>query len=862
MLSRKGREVPVDIVPDPESNASRSRFQILIPCILLVIITLGVFQSVRTYEFLSWDDKINIPANDRMNRPGGPDYAVFWREPYTSSYRPLIYDAWSFIADHARLARVHTAPGVGTYQFDPHAFHSVNWILHAINVLLAFFILRLVVKKDWPAFAGALLFGIHPFQNEAVSWITGGNELLYGFFALLTLWQYLLYAMGMASAERETKQARSPARAGRGKRAPQSDPVDRSRAGVPAPRAEQRWVHYGAACLFFILALFTKPTAVCLPFLAAALDVWAVGRPARTVLRTLAPWLPAAVAWVFVTTWAGKHDPTVVHTALWIRPFVAGDSLAFYLYKLLLPFKLVIEYGRSPDYVMAHWWGYLTFLVPLAICGILWKYRQSCPLLLAAYAIFLAALLPTVGLVPNHYQFHSTVADRYMYVAMLGPAVAMSWLLACYPITQSSGKITAAACALFLAYCGTITLRHSRDFRNDDTLYRQTIADNPMSWVSYYNYGQYLADVGRLEEAATDLRAAVRIKPDLADGYNNLGVTLAALNHDPEALDALQKAIELDPQNAFYRISAGMEYEKMGRMADAVSAYTIAMQSTPNDPDTEFHLGTDLLAEGQLADAEAHLTHSLELAPNNPEAENNLATVLAREGKTVDALAHWQKAIQLQPDYVSAYCNYGGALKAMGRTQDAIDQYQTALRLSPQSADAQTALASLLSTVSSGHHAGASVSNAAGAYETLGLQMHSQGRLPEAAAQFQKAAELAPNNAGYRANYGLILSDLGRRPEAIEQLQAAVRLNPRNASALDTLGINQAQSGMLAKAVDSFKRALAIRPNYPEAHVNLGFAFEETGDKPSAIAQFRAALLERPGFTRAQQLLDQALAGR
>jgi tetratricopeptide (TPR) repeat protein len=691
----KPSEVAVDI--EPASPPAGHRFQSLIPAILLVLITLGVFQSIRSYEFTSWDDRVNILQNEHLNRPGGPDFGFYWREPFLFTYRPLIYTAWSFIAAHSRLEPSQISPDSDGCPFDPHAYHTANWIMHAINALLAFFILRILVRKDWPAFAGALLFAVHPFQDESVAWVTGGNELLYGFFALLALWQYLLFAIKREPEPTPTRLAAGTGRPAKRAPTPRGNGYAPSRDGAGAVTdAFISRLHYIASCLFFVLALLTKPTAACLPLVAAVLDIWVVRRRPVKALVALAPWLVAAAAWVPVTAWARTADTQVDQIALWPRPFVAGDALAFYLYKLMLPINMGIDYGHNPESAMTHWWFYLTFLVPVAVGVIVWKYRRAAPLLLVAFAIFLVTLLPTIGLVPTEFQSYSTVADRYMYLAMLGPAIAMAWLLARVDWEQTSGMVAAAACSLFLAASATMAFIHARDFRNDGAVYGHAIAVNPQSWVSEYNLGRYLADHGNLVGAANHLRAAVTIAPDFADGFNNLAVTLDALGREQDAIAALQKAVGADPGNASYRVNMAQVYERMGRAADAASAYEAALQSGPDDPDTEFHLGMDLLGAGKLADAATHLQQSLAMNPNNAVAENHLGVALARLGRVTNALPHWQKAIQLQPDYASAHYNYGAALDKLGRTQEAIIEYEASVRLAPQSALARNALARVM----------------------------------------------------------------------------------------------------------------------------------------------------------------------
>jgi hypothetical protein len=41
----------------------------------------------------------------------------------------------------------------------------------------------------------------------------------------------------------------------------------------------------------------------------------------------------------------------------------------------------------------------------------------------------LIGLLPVSGLARFMFQIHSTVADHYMYLPMLGPAMALAWLI-------------------------------------------------------------------------------------------------------------------------------------------------------------------------------------------------------------------------------------------------------------------------------------------------------------------------------------------------------------------------------------------------------------------------------------------------
>ena len=123
-----------------------------------------------------------------------------------------------------------------------------------------------------------------------------------------------------------------------------------------------------------------------------------------------------------LTTKLQQSNETIKEmTTLWQRPLVATDAIGFYLAKLAVPLVLTPDYGRIPSVVCA--WGLANgaLLLPVAaVVALVWLRSRVA---WAAAAVFLAGLLPVLGLVPFGFQDISTVADRYIYLAMLGPAM-------------------------------------------------------------------------------------------------------------------------------------------------------------------------------------------------------------------------------------------------------------------------------------------------------------------------------------------------------------------------------------------------------------------------------------------------------
>ncbi len=513
----------------------------------------------------------------------------------------------------------------------------------------------MLTRNEWAAAGGALLFGLHPVQVEPVAWATGMKDLLGAHFSLLCLWQYLRYAL-------------------------------RDREDPTAPNR----LPYALATLCFALALLSKPSAVTVPLIAGLLDWGFIGRPRGQVLRSLGVWLLVAVPFAIV---AGRAESTAgvrFLMPLWSRPLIAGDTLAFYLYKLFWPVHLAADYGRSPDVVLSHLLGYLTWLAPAAGGLLAWKLRHTHRPASVAAGIFSLALLPVSGLQPFVFQVYSTVADRYLYLAMLGPAVAVGVLL-----TRCRTRAGAAAYALILLALGAHSLAQTRHWRDTASLFQHTVAVNPRSWVACNNLGFLYKNAGRLHEAEAEYRKAIAIRADYAEAQNNLGSLLADQGRYDEALPHLWEAARLRPNWADPHVNLGYVLDRQGRAKEAVTELVTAIRIDPNQAVAHFNLGGILALHGKPKEAVEAYRTTLSLTPFHPQAHTNLGSTLSMLGRFKEAEVELREAIRERPDYADAHYNLGAVLCSLGDKQQGRTELREALRLQPGYAPARQALAKL-----------------------------------------------------------------------------------------------------------------------------------------------------------------------
>ena len=599
----------------------------------------------------------------------------------------------------------------------------------------------------WPSAFVAFLFALHPLHVESVAWISERKDVLSALFWFLALWSYVRY-------------------------------VER-----PGPR------RYLAVVAWFVLGLMAKPMIVTLPFLLLLLDFWPLRRPLRAALvREKIPLFALSAAASVATFLVQRHSGAVEALAalpLKLRVENAVVSYWIYIFKTIWPARLAVFYPHPKS--IPRWQAILAAAALLAVSWAVVRAWRAAPYLAAGWFWYLGTLLPVIGLVQVGAQAR---ADRYMYVPMIGLAVAFAW--GASVLFHRSRVLLAVAAAVLLA-CLPAARAQAETWQNSETLFRQALAATTDNYLAEHNLGTYLTRVpGRLPEAIAHLEASLRIHPQSARALTDLGTALARAGRLPEALADLQAAVRLSPESAIPHNNLANNLLRMGRLPEAIAEYRVALSLDPDYADARNNLAAALAsgdhpgsgAAGSLADyraavrfnpdsAAAHLNLAIALAadpahiadaipeyeaalrldPNSAEAHNNLAGILANDpARAPEAIEHYQAALRINPNSAEIHDNFGNALARMGRTAEAIAEYQSALRLRPDYADAHLNLGAALASL--------------------------PGRLPEAVAHFEAAVRLQPNSPDAQYNLGVALANLGRGPEALQHLEIAYRLKP------------------------------------------------------------------------------------
>ncbi len=638
---RKSTSRPPERAPKAENLAPRwSRLRAAwLPLVVVLAATTAVYARVAWFDFQDLDDLVNVRDHPGLRPLSWAGLRDIWTTSYYHLYAPVTYSWWALVS-----AVPTTAVG-GQATVSPVWFHLGNLGWHLFATALVYRLLVRLIGDRFAAACGAALFGLHPLHVESVAWITEAKGLLAAGLGLLAMVCWWKAVPGKPWPPFGNQASAEP-------------PADDIAAASPRARA----FYYLAATLFFVAALLAKPSAVVVPVLIGLIDLgWRRPElPRRAAL--LAPWLcaSAVLAWYTKTRLQADEvlDPSVAAVGVSQRWQVASDAVAFYLGKLAWPVGLAADYARSPKTVVGTTWAKVAWLVPVALGLALARLARG-RYLLTALGVFLVGLSPALGLVAFGYQQFSTVADRYAYLALLGPCLALAVLLA----GRQRAAVRGLAVGLLLLYA-LLSFRQVSFWRDTTTLFDRNLALVPQSYLAHEKLAAVRLRQGQPAQAAAHYRAAIEFHPDRGELHNKLGHALAQLGRAAEAEVAFRRATEVDPDL----------------------------------PEAHYNLGTSLAARGDTAGSLAQFQRAIALRPTYSAAHNNLGVLYSSIQRYAEAIAEYRAALAGQPNDAQVHYNLAGALDQVGMVPDAIEHYRRALALRPDWGDAAIRLSWLWST--------------------------------------------------------------------------------------------------------------------------------------------------------------------
>lgn len=650
---------PAKRSPRDESGAKQTAgatlqraLRVLIP-LGLVVLNLVVFAPVRHFEFVNWDDPQFITENPHVLA------GLSWANLEWASTAIVV-------ANWHPLTVISHMLDVQWFGLDAGLHHLTNLVLHIATTVLLFELLRSMTGAIGRSAFVAAMFAIHPVHVESVAWVAERKDVLSTFFWALTLWMYLLFVR------------------------------------------RRSWSRYLGIVVLFALALLSKPMVVTLPVVLLLLDIWPLDRmrssggDLQTWTRLLvekSPLFAMSLAMGIVTIVTQARAGAAPGVAVLSVPARLSHALlgyVSYIAETFWPFHLAAYYPPLPTSL---WLASAAALVLAFATALAFIVRRRWPFVFVGWLWFLVTLAPAIGLVQSGNQ---GMADRYLYVPMIGLLIAIAWWVPDVVIRQSPRRtlVVAAAAVILVVGCANLAAAQVLYWHDSVSLWRHSVSVVPHP-MAYNSLGAALRDQGNIGEAKTNLSRALELTDpndalELAVIHNNLGLLFTKEGGAGPALAEFEAAVRLNPRFAEAQSNLATALSAEGRFDDAVKHHLIAIQLEPDSAEAHLGLGGALLSEGKADEALPHYAEAVRLKPGMPEAHNGLGAALAMLGRNAEALPQYEEALRLQPTLASAHANLAALRLQQGNRAEAIDELARAVEIDPAQTSWRYNLAALL----------------------------------------------------------------------------------------------------------------------------------------------------------------------
>ena len=596
----------------------------------LVGLALGLYARTWGYPFTNWDDQTYILQNPVLRQLSLDNImAILHGRMGVSEVLCIPVTYLSYLFDGAPTG------------MDPARFHFTNTILHALNALLVFFLLRHCRLSARASFVGALVFAMHPMQVEAVGWIMGRKDLLSTLLACGAMILYLRSAGG------------------------------------------RFWWKWLASLLLFALAVFAKPTVIILPLLLLGLDFLAGSLRRRRVLATVPFWAISVFAW-------GLNQGDAGGTAG--LPYLAS-VIADITRRIALLDPVNVYYSVRITHIADP--KAMPIAAALAAIGVLliaclWYRRWRAIAVLGMGAV---ALLPAVSIVLAVSRDFIT-ADRYAYLPLVfvgmllalvtdGIATRMRWLR--FPLIA------------WCAYAAALAWIQIPTWSSSENIWRQALDYDAQNAIACNSLGNHYASANRPEDAVQWYERATVLNPQYMLAHYNLGLLELNADRPGTAVAHFETALKIDPafRNARYNLAVAHIAREDWQPATRAVRAILEHPDSARDADAWYLYGQIHYLQEDIDVAFEAFSNSISVNDGHAPAYFRIGMIQQSRNSLGAALAAFQRVVEVNPAHATAHFNAAVILQQQQQLHAALEHLRKAAALEPDDPDIRQELEAL-----------------------------------------------------------------------------------------------------------------------------------------------------------------------
>ncbi len=430
------------------------------------------------------------------------------------------------------------------WQKNPFGYHLTNVVLHLLNSILVYFLVYALTQNAIVAVFSSILFCVHPLKAEPVCAIAYRHDVLASFFVLLSVHCFTKYT-----------------------------------------QFQNRWRYYGGTILFYILAIFSKESAIVLPAILLFYDVCFTA-PVRKinwrlhgVTGLISLFYIFAYYAVFPNSTLGKN---LLLGQNWLEHIAASFRIFLdYIGWLLNPF-LVKTF--PPLYVpplegMGSWHTILGVILFFSLLLSIFRLIGRDRVLAFFIFWFLISFLPVSNIIP----LANPMAHRFLYFPSIGLLTVIILLIyklfSKRTIFSNNPRLILLLAALVISANVISTIFLNSCWRSNYSFARAAIEAYPEDPKAYSILGIVYFGAGMCQDATQAIKRSLELGIRDPRVYYMLG---ACEDNQQKAKDYFETAIHQLPRYAAPYLGLGKIYFNNSEYGTALTYFQQNTQLDPN----------------------------------------------------------------------------------------------------------------------------------------------------------------------------------------------------------------------------------------------------------------------------------------
>jgi hypothetical protein len=473
--------------------------------VVIIILTIIVFSPTFENGFTNWDDHLQVTENPQIKELSIQNIKTIFSSFYVGMYQPLT--TLSFTLEYSFFGLNATG------------FHTVSLFFHLLNILLVFWLIKLLTIRKDIAILTTALFAVHPMFVEVIAWVSARSTLMYASFYLAAIISYLYYLK------------------------------------------ELKINYFFIALVLFLLSLLTKAMAITLPILLILFDFY-YGRKilSKKVIIEKISFLILSLLFGLIAI-KGRQIANhftvgftfldkiliMIYQIYWyiLKFFIPTELSAFYPNPKKVNGFLPVIYYLSPFFIIL--FGVVSFR-----CKKYWKKILFC---------FFFFLIP-ISIVLKIVQVGNQVTtDRYTYISFVGILLLLSFIYQIVTDKRPKTKpyLIILICVIFTSF-SFLSYQQTKIWHSSVSLWTNVIDKNKNIALAHLNIGAALVDKNNLNAEKHFLKS-MELDSTFAIPYNNLGYIYLKKN-PKKAEEYLFKAMKINSSYLYIYTNLASLYMK------------------------------------------------------------------------------------------------------------------------------------------------------------------------------------------------------------------------------------------------------------------------------------------------------------